>query len=162
MPLVVDQLLRRIRRDYDERHAKSVLIVAFRSRQDVRRLMVVPPTPVIPRDKDGRIVPIPVPVASGVMSDRIHHARNPGRPAAIVVVSVIGVLARRDDPADRPQITAVDVANHVGWPTGTGGPAFADIDVISPLRTGALAVVTTGLANVLNCRGRCPDRTGRR
>ena len=72
--------------------------------------MVVPASPVIPRNEDRRVIPIAaVFVAFFALADRIHDRGNPRRPPWSRTFRMVRIAAIGNYPADRTKAAAIYV-----------------------------------------------------
>src|SRR5579863_488669 len=94
----------RICRNDDERHPESQLVGIVSLRLDV----VVPATPIIPRNKDRRVVPILR------LSDGVDDACNPVRTLSLIISRMVGIRSRRRDPRDRGKVAALNGRQYFG------------------------------------------------
>src|ERR1017187_9522816 len=97
-------------RNYNQRHTKAVHVARTPSVRQWRGwcYVVVPTAPVIPSNKDSRVLPIPtLGVAHG-----IHNGCNPRWPAACADVTVVGVLTSRVHPRYVSEFAGSNISQH--------------------------------------------------
>src|SRR5262245_52400401 len=118
MPEIADKTWWRVGGDHNQRNTESILVVALEQRPNSWRLMIVPAAPVIPSDNESGVVPINFTVRTGwLVANGINNGCHPIRSTGVVgTSSVIGILAGRDNPADRSEITTSDVGQHIRRP----------------------------------------------
>src|ERR1700674_5489735 len=96
---VGDIALLRERRHDDQRHAKPVFIRV----DDCRGNVVIPSSPIVPRDEDGSVVPILT------AADGIDNRRNPGRSQTLAAPRMVRFLPGWNHPANVGELTVGDV-----------------------------------------------------
>src|SRR5262245_49796543 len=118
MPEIVDITCRCVGGDDNQRNAESILVVALAQRPNGWWLVIVPAAPIIPGDKDSGILPINFTIGTGwVVANGIDNGCHPSRSTGIVGISgVIGILSGRNNPAQRWEITAPDIGQHIRRP----------------------------------------------
>src|SRR5258708_37606729 len=72
-----------------------------------RRNVVVPASPIVPCDEDGRVRPI------GAVADSIYHRSYPRWPGRAAIHRVIGILAARNHPADVLELVVGNVGKYL-------------------------------------------------
>src|SRR5207302_9806021 len=96
--------------------------------------MIVPATPIVPRDQDHGVIPIELSVrALRLRADGIDDRGHPRWPRPIRLSGMIGLEAKRNDPVHLFKVALADVGENVG------GKDRVDITVrlaFSPVRTG--------------------------
>src|SRR5262249_27315123 len=127
---IADKARGRISGDDKQRDAKAILVVALVTRQNRRRLVVVPAAPIIPCDEYGSIVPVTHSVAVIIVPDGIDNGCDPRRPASVAPTRVIRILGRGNDPADGTKLAVGDILQDIGRPK---------VDIVVPLRSRAVA-----------------------
>src|SRR5215471_12032509 len=83
-------------RNHDHGDAESQLVASERRRQNLGHLVVIPPSPVVPGNEDGRCIPIAaaVRVLAFAGADGVDQRRYPGRATAVVGPGMIGIRRR--------------------------------------------------------------------
>src|SRR5208283_5704129 len=143
---------RRVGRYHQQRDAETVLVVAFRLRQNSGLLVVVPAAPIVPRDEDGGVLPVSaVIVAGGTGADGVDDRRHPRGAAAVVGIRVVRVHSGGNHPAHRTEITIANVLEHIGR---------RKIHIAGPILPGALAAGAARQADMLDGVGSRPDGAG--
>src|SRR5580692_7066260 len=89
---------------YDDQWHTETVFVRINQR---RRHVVIPSTPIIPRDDDDRIVPILA------LADGIDHRRNPGWPQPCIGPGMVRLLPGRYHPANIGQLTVGNVGQYL-------------------------------------------------
>ena len=110
--------------------------------------MIVPASPIVPRDDDRGVCPI------RAIANRVDNRCYPGRSAAVVAFGVIGMGTIGDDPAHLLELAVGDVLQNL---------PFRDDHIVGPIRAGAGERAVDGLrqADVVNGVGRGPDGASR-
>src|SRR5271165_2128097 len=104
--------------------------------QKGRRLVVIPASPIVPRNEDGRAVPkaAPIGILARTFPNGVDNRSYPGRTASKAGISgVVGILSSGNHPGHVRELASADVPQHIRG---------VENDIIFPLQSGALLVIT--------------------
>src|ERR1700733_70920 len=134
-------------RNENKRGAKAVGVGVREGARGARwgRDVVVPASPVIPGDDDGRVLP------EGTLADGVDDGCYPGW-AVVLVAEVVGVLCGGNYPGDCRELSVLNVGDYLG------AGAFDDDLWVRARPVGAAAGVAVGIAGGL---AHVRDRVGR-
>src|SRR5580700_7843287 len=86
--------------------------------------MVVPPTPIVPGQKDRGVVPILA------RADRIDDGCDPGGPGSVGKAGMIRRSGRRGHPRDVGEVPGGDIREHLGGRSRDVGRKFVTLSYV--------------------------------